>query len=35
MVTAKFLRNLASRKCEGNTGKSVEQDESLCDDVET
>ena len=34
MMIAKFFRNFASRKCEGNTGKSVERDESLCDDVE-
>ena len=35
MVTQKFSRNLACRKCEGNIGQAVEQEEMLCDEVET
>ena len=34
-VTPKFLRNCACRKCEGNIGEVVEQEEKLCDEVET
>ena len=34
-VTQKFSRNLAWRKCEGNIGEAVEQEEKLCDEVET
>ena len=30
MVTQKFQRNFACRKCEGNIGKAVEQEETLC-----
>ena len=35
MVTPKFSRNFACRKCEGNIGEAVEQYEMLCDEVET
>ena len=28
-------RNYACRKCEGNTGKAVKQDKTLCNVVET
>ena len=35
MVTAKFSRNFTCRKCEGNIGEAVEQEEKLCDKVET
>ena len=34
MVTPKFSRNFACRKCEGNIGETVEQEEKLCDEVE-
>ena len=34
-VTPMFSRNFTCRKCEGNIGESVEQEEKLCDDVET
>ena len=34
-VTQKFLRNFACRKCEGNVGEAVGQEERLCDRVET
>ena len=30
-----FWGNLANMKCEGNTGEPVEQEEKLCDEVET
>ena len=35
MVTPKFSRNFASRKCEGNIVEAVEQEVMLCDEVET
>ena len=35
MVTPKFSRNSTCRKCEGNIGEAVEQEEKLCDEVET
>ena len=31
----KFSRNLTCIKCEGNIGEAVEQEERLCDEVET
>ena len=34
-VTTKFSRNFVCRKCEGNIGEAVEQEEKLCDEVET
>ena len=34
-VTPKFSRNPTCRKCEGNIGEEVEQEEKLCDEVET
>ena len=34
-VTQKYSRNFACRKCEGNVGEAVEQEEKLCDEVET
>ena len=34
-MTATFSRNLTCRKFEGNFGEAVEQDERLCDEVET
>ena len=34
-VTPKFSRNLTCRKCEGNIGEAVEQEEKLCHEVET
>ena len=34
-MTAKFSRNLTSRKCEGNIGEAVKQEEKSCDVVET
>ena len=30
-----FSRIVAHRKCEGNIGKAVEQEETLCDKMET
>ena len=30
-----FSRNFACQKCEGDIGKSVEQEEKLCDEVAT
>ena len=33
MVTPKFSRNFACRKCDGNIGEAVEQEEKLCDEV--
>ena len=35
MVTPKISRNYTCRKCEGNIGEAVEQEEKLCDEVET
>ena len=35
MVTLKFSRNITCRKSEGNIGEAVEQDEKLCNEVET
>ena len=35
MVTPKFSRNFTCRKCEGNIREAVEQEEKLCDEVET
>ena len=35
MVNPKFLRNFACGKCEGNIGEAVEQEEKLCDELET
>ena len=35
MVPANVSRNFTCRKCEGNIGKTVEQKETLCDEVET
>ena len=34
-VTPKFSINFACRKCEGNIGEAVEEEEKLCDEVET
>ena len=34
-VTPRFSRNLECRKFEGNIGEAVEQEEKLCDEVET
>ena len=34
-VTPSISRNFACRKCEGNIGVAVEQEEKLCDEVET
>ena len=34
-VTPLFSRNFTCRKCEGNIGEAVEQDEKQCDEVET
>ena len=34
-MTPKFKRNLTCRKCEGNIGEAVEEEEKLCDKVET
>ena len=34
-VTIMCKRNFACWKCEGNVGEAVEQEETLCDDVET
>ena len=34
-VTANFVLNLACGKCEGNIGEAVEQEDKLCDEVET
>ena len=34
-LTAKFSRNIACRKCEGNIGEAVEQEVKLGDIVET
>ena len=35
MVTSKFLRNFACRKCEGNIGEAVMSEEKLCDEAYT
>ena len=35
MVTPKFSRDFLCRKCEGNIGEAVEQEEKLCDEVGT
>ena len=34
-VTPKFFGNFTCRKCVGNIGEAVEQEEKLCDEVET
>ena len=34
-VTQKFSRNFTCRRCEGNIGEAVEQEEKLCDEEET
>ena len=34
-VTQKSSRNFTCRKCEGNIGEAVEQEDKLCDEVET
>ena len=34
-VTPKFSRTFACRTCEGDIGEAVEQEERLCDEVET
>ena len=34
-VTPKFSSNSTCRRCEGNIGETVEQEEKLCDEVET
>ena len=34
-MSSRFSCNLACRKCEGNIGDSLEQDEKQCDEVET
>ena len=34
-MTQKTSRNCACRKCEQNIGEAVEQEEMLCDEVET
>ena len=35
MLTPKLKKNFACRKCEWNIGEAVEQEEKLCDEVET
>ena len=32
-MTAEFSRNINCRKCEGNIGEAVEQEEKLCDEM--
>ena len=32
---SKVLKDFTCRKCEGNIGEAVEQEEKLCDEVET
>ena len=34
-ITPKFKKHFACKKCEGNVGEAVEQEEKLCDEVET
>ena len=34
-VTPRFERNFTCKKCDGNIGESVQQEEKLCDEVET
>ena len=34
-MISKFSRNFICRKCDGNIGEAVEQEEKLCDGVET
>ena len=34
-MTPMFSRNVDCRKCEGNIGEAVEQEERLCEEVET
>ena len=33
-MTLKNLRNFTCRKCEGNVGEAVKQEEKLCDEVD-
>ena len=35
MVTEKFYGNFLYRRCVGNVGEAVEQEEKLCDGVKT
>ena len=35
MVAPKLSRNLTCKKCEGNIGEAVEQEEKSCDEVQT
>ena len=34
-VIPKFAMNFTCRKCEGNIGEAVKQEEKICDEVET
>ena len=34
-LTQKLSRNFTCKKCEDNIGEAVEQEETLCDEVET
>ena len=34
-VTAQSSKNFTYRKCEGNIGEAVEQEEKICEEVET
>ena len=34
-MTPKFSRNFTCRKCAGNIGEAVEQEDKSCDEVET
>ena len=34
-ATPNILSNFTCRKCEGNIGEAVEQEEKLCDEVKT
>ena len=34
-MALQYSRHFTCRKCEGNIGEAVEQEEKLCDEVET
>ena len=34
-MTPKFSWNFTCRKCEGNIGEAVKQEEKICDEVKT
>ena len=34
-MTQKFCRNFSCRRCEGNIGETMKQEEKVCDEAET